>query len=302
MDDERFIVFGIHFTEKIIKLKLKTIQKKFHEALDSIYVSEEVDSFFYILIDFYFNISRIQLAMNSNLEVLKTNVLFEALEALKQQKPIQYIIGETEFYGLLFKVNAHTLIPRPETEELVEWVIKEFKTQNSEVRILDIGTGTGCIAISLAKNLVNTKVFALDVSKEAIEIAKQNANLNAIEIHFIEADILNMDSIFDFKFDIIISNPPYITEQEKQLMKPNVLDNEPHLALFVYDENPLLFYKAITQFAINNLKENGQLFFEINEYLGNDMIRLLVENNFKNIELKQDLFRKDRMIKASLKE
>lgn len=301
MDDEGFIVFRIQFTEKTIKLKLKTIQKKFHGALDSIYVSEEVDSFFYILIDFYYNISRIQLALNSNLEVLKTNVIFEALDALKQQKPIQYITGETEFYSLPFKVNAHTLIPRPETEELVEWVIKEFKTQNSEFRILDIGTGTGCIAISLAKNLPNAKVYALDVSKEAIDVAKQNANLNTIEIVFIEADILNMQFEFDFKFDIIVSNPPYIREQEKQLMKPNVLENEPHLALFVYDDNPLLFYETITQFAINNLNENGQLFFEINEYLGNDMIQLLVKNNFKNIELKQDIFRKDRMIKASLK-
>ena len=302
MDDERFIVYRIHFTEKTIKLKLKAIQNKFHEVLDSMYVSEEVDSFFYILIDFYFSISRIQLAMNSDLEVLKTDVIFEALDALKHQKPIQYIIGETEFYSLSFKVNTDTLIPRPETEELVDWVIKEFKTHNSEFRILDIGTGTGCIAISLAKNLPNAKVYALDVSKQAIEVAKQNADLNTIEIKFIEADILNMDPKFDLKFDIIVSNPPYITEQEKQLMKPNVLDNEPHLALFVYDENPLLFYEAITQFAIHNLNENGHLFFEINEYLGNDMIQLLLKNNFENIELKQDIFRKDRMIKASLKE
>lgn len=283
-------------------MKLKAIQNKFHEVLDSIYVSEEVDSFFYILIDFYFSISRIQLAINSDLEVLKVNVIFEALDALKQQKPIQYIIGETEFYGLSFNVNAHTLIPRPETEELVDWVITDFKTQNSEFRILDIGTGTGCIAISLAKNLPNAKVYALDISKEAIEVARQNADLNSIEIEFIEADILNIDPDFDFKFNIIVSNPPYITEQEKQLMKPNVLENEPHLALFVYDKNPLLFYESITQFAINNLSENGQLFFEINEYLGNDMIQLLVKNNFKNIELKQDIYRKDRMIKASLKE
>ena len=283
-------------------MKLKAIQNKFHEVLDSIYVSEEVDSFFYILIDFYFSISRIQLAINSDLEVLKVNVIFEALDALKQQKPIQYIIGETEFYGLSFNVNAHTLIPRPETEELVDWVITDFKTQNSEFRILDIGTGTGCIAISLAKNLPNAKVYALDISKEAIEVARQNADLNSIEIEFIEADILNIDPDFDFKFNIIVSNPPYITEQEKQLMKPNVLENEPHLALFVYDKNPLLFYESITQFAINNLSQNGQLFFEINEYLGNDMIQLLVKNNFKNIELKQDIYRKDRMIKASLKE
>ncbi|WNH09690.1 peptide chain release factor N(5)-glutamine methyltransferase [Thalassobellus suaedae] len=200
-----------------------------------------------------------------------------------------------------FKVNEHTLIPRPETEELVEWIIKEFKNYNSEIRILDIGTGSGCIAVALAKRLKNVKVYALDISKDALKIARKNAELNGVDIEFIEADILNINqSVFneESEFDIIVSNPPYVRDKEKELMKANVLNNEPHLALFVKDENPLQFYKAITEFAVEKLNKNGQLFFEINEFLGKDMIRLLLKNNFKNIQLKQDIFKKDRMIKG----
>ena len=199
-----------------------------------------------------------------------------------------------------FKVNESTLIPRPETEELVEWILKE--NRNRIINILDIGTGSGCIAISLAKNLPNANVYALDISKEALKTAKFNADLNDVEIEFIEADILSIyDSKLDVlshKFDIIVSNPPYVREKEKPLMKPNVINNEPHLALFVKDEKPLQFYEAITEFAINNSTKNGELFFEINEFLGRKMIQLLIDNNFKNVELKQDIFRKDRMIKA----
>ena len=279
-------------------MRLKDIQNTFHQELDAIYLKEEVDSFFYILIESYYNVSRIQLAMNPDYEVDDCNVILNALDSLKREKPLQYILGETEFYGLPFKVNEHVLIPRPETEELVEWIIKH--TDNDKQRnILDIGTGSGCIAISLAKHIKKAKVYALDVSSEALKIAKINAQLNNVNIEFIEASILEQP-IINAKFDIIVSNPPYVREKEKELMKSNVLDNEPHLALFVKDENPLLFYDAISQFAINNLSKKGLLFFEINEYLGNDMIALLNHNNFSNIELKQDIFKKDRMIKGGL--
>lgn len=285
LDDKRF-------------MRLKDIQNTFHQELDAIYLKEEVDSFFYILIESYYNVSRIQLAMNPDYEVDDCNVILNALDSLKREKPLQYILGETEFYGLPFKVNEHVLIPRPETEELVEWIIKH--TDNDKQRnILDIGTGSGCIAISLAKHIKKAKVYALDVSSEALKIAKINAQLNNVNIEFIEASILEQP-IINAKFDIIVSNPPYVREKEKELMKSNVLDNEPHLALFVKDENPLLFYDAISQFAINNLSKKGLLFFEINEYLGNDMIALLNHNNFSNIELKQDIFKKDRMIKGGL--
>jgi release factor glutamine methyltransferase len=283
-------------------LNLKDIQNTFHNELDDLYGKEEVGSFFFMLIASYYKFSRLKLAMEPEYSVGNYDAIFKALELLKKEQPIQYILGETEFYGLPFKVNEHTLIPRPETEELVERVISKFRIQNTKFRILDIGTGSGCIAISLAKNLPNAQVYALDVSREALKVAKQNAELNNVQVEFIEADILNSETWdLDFQkleFDIIVSNPPYVRELEKHLVKPNVLNNEPHLALFVKDENPLLFYTAITQFAVNKLSKSGVLFFEINEYLGKEMIQLLVDNNFTNIELKQDIFKKDRMIKG----
>lgn len=279
-------------------MKIKELQNTFHEQLDAFYEKEEVDSFFFMLIAHYYEIARIQLAMDTDLVISNSKKIIEALELLKRQKPIQYIIGETEFYGLEFKVNEHVLIPRPETEELVSWVVSEFNTKKKPLRILDIGTGSGCIAISLAKNLRNVKVYALDVSKEALKVAKGNAELNAVDIEFLELDVLETKRIRDLEFDIIVSNPPYVREKEKEKMRPNVLDNEPHLALFVKDENPLLFYNAIAQFANQNLANKGVLFFEINEFLGGNMINLLNENHFKSIELKQDIFKKDRMIKG----
>ncbi|XCF07689.1 peptide chain release factor N(5)-glutamine methyltransferase [Tamlana crocina] len=279
-------------------MKLKAIKHKFQEELGTVYPAEEIDSFFNILAETYYGVKRIQLATNPDLTLNDSEDILYALAELKNEKPIQYIIGETEFYGLNFKVNDGVLIPRPETEELVEWALKKAKP-NTAINILDVGTGSGCIAISLAKHLPKAKVFAIDVSLEALSIAKKNAQLNGVNIYFEEADILTLKrSSEEIAFDIIVSNPPYVREKEKQYMKPNVLDNEPHLALFVKDEDPLLFYKAITGFAINNLKEKGLLFFEINEFLGNAMIDLLRNKNFENIELKQDIFKKDRMIKA----
>ncbi|MDO6759095.1 peptide chain release factor N(5)-glutamine methyltransferase [Tamlana sp. 2_MG-2023] len=278
-------------------MRLKDIQKKFHQELDALYATEEVNSFFYTLIDAFYKVSRIDLAMETEMSIEDDEAIHKALKQLKKYKPIQYIIGETEFYGLPFKVNKNVLIPRPETEELVEWILKH-NNENDKINILDIGTGSGCIAISLAKYLKNASVYALDVSKAALEVAKTNAELNAVNVTFIEADILTSKTVHDIKFDIIVSNPPYVREQEQILMKPNVLENEPHLALFVKDDNALQFYKAITVFSVENLVDQGKLLFEINEFLGNEMIRLLQKYEFSNIELKQDIFRKDRMIKG----
>ncbi|GAA3625474.1 peptide chain release factor N(5)-glutamine methyltransferase [Flavivirga jejuensis] len=281
-------------------MRLKDIQGVFHKELHGINSKEEIDSFFFILIEAYYAMTRIKLALEPDYKVENYNTILNALELLKKQRPLQYILGNTEFYGLPFKVNEHVLIPRPETEELVEWIVKEqSQVNNRNLKIIDIGTGSGCIAISLAKNLPDAKIYALDISEGALSIASKNAKLNAVDIEFVKADILNYDS-HAIEFDIIVSNPPYIRELEKNMMKPNVLDNEPHLALFVADENPLQFYEAIIKFAIKNLNKNGQVFFEINEYLGNDMIQLLQKNNFSNIKLKQDIFKKDRMIKAVL--
>lgn len=285
---------------------LKDIQNIFHQELDAMYGADEVGSFFNMLIDFYLGLNRITLVLDPKYAVTKVEEqpLFEALSRLKLDEPIQYIIGETEFYGLPFKVNQNTLIPRPETEELVEWVLNELSDKKDQsLKILDIGTGTGCIAISLAKNLPNAQVFALDVSSRALKIAKENAKLNAVSIRFIEDSILDLKQELlinetDF-FDVVVSNPPYVRDREKVEIKNNVLQHEPHLALFVKDENPLLFYKAISEFAVQKLKPNGLLFFEINQYLGAEMEALLHAYAFKNCVMKRDMCGNQRMIKGT---
>lgn len=282
-------------------MQLRTIQHTFHDSLDAIYGKEEVDYFFFLLSETYFNVKRIDLAMNPNLTIEDSKPMFDALALLKQQKPIQYIVGETEFFGLPFKVNNNVLIPRPETEELVSWVLDCHSRRSDESRqisLLDIGTGSGCIAIALAKNLPNASVYALDVSEKALEVAGVNAELNAVDVTLIQKDILSKNIALSQKFDVIVSNPPYVRVQEKSMMKPNVLNNEPHLALFVEDENPLQFYKVISEFAKIALKDNGILYFEINEFLGKDTVDLLKQNGYNNIELKQDIFGKDRMVKG----
>lgn len=301
-------MYGLDAKGVVIVL-LKDIQNIFHKELDAIYGKDEVDSFFYLCMEHYLDLPRFQLALQPQFSIIKseTDTFFKVIRELKQQKPIQYILGETEFFGLPFKVNAHVLIPRQETEELVDLILRSVASSAVEksIKILDIGTGSGCIAVSLAKNLQNVEVYALDVSKEALKIAKQNAKLNKVRINFIEADILSeatWDLFFEnLDFDVITSNPPYVRELEKQEIKPNVLDNEPHLALFVEDENPLLFYKVITNFAISNLKPNGSLYFEINQYLGEETKQLLVDADFEDIELLKDLNGNDRMLKGSLK-
>lgn len=283
-------------------MKLYDIKKRFHDVLGTKYDENEIDSFFFILSEHYYKTSRIQLAVEPDYAVENTDDIFMALNDLQLEKPIQYIVGETEFYGLPFHVNNNVLIPRPETEELVDWVISEFGVRNSEFKILDVGTGSGCIAVSLAKHLPEAKVYGLDVSCEALKMAKHNAELNEVSVTFLNIDILNPNASFldELEFDVIVSNPPYVREKEKPLMRANVLNNEPHLALFVKNEAPLQFYKAITSFSTKSLKNGGVLFFEINEYLGQEMIQLLNDNNFTEIKLRQDLQKKDRMLKGVL--
>ena len=224
------------------------------------------------------------------------------LEELKTGKPIQYILGKTEFYGLPFNVNPSVLIPRPETEELVEWVLETVGSLKLAVgSLVDIGTGSGCIAISLKKNQPDFKVLAIDISKDALQTALSNAKLNEVDIEFIETDILNLKSEIEIpKSEIIISNPPYVTLHDKTQMHTNVTDFEPHTALFVPENDPLIFYKAIAEFATIHLAKNGLLFFEINESYGKETVELLADKGFKNIELRKDLSGRDRMIKASI--
>lgn len=222
------------------------------------------------------------------------------LDELKTGKPIQYILGHTEFYGLTFKVNPSVLIPRPETEELVEWVISSVGSWRLAVgNLLDIGTGSGCIAISLKKNLPEVHVSAIDISPEALKTAKENAELNDVHVDFIHANILNEKfDIENSKFEIIISNPPYITLDDKKQMHTNVTDFEPHTALFVPENDPLIFYSAIADFALKNLEKGGLLFFETNENYGEQIVELLTNKSFKNIELRKDMSGRDRMIVA----
>jgi release factor glutamine methyltransferase len=281
---------------------LKEIKNNFHEQLDALFGKDEVESFYFILTEYLHGLKRIDLALNPNFEISEEEVQkWKAIiSELKTEKPIQYIIGETWFYDSKFFVNEHTLIPRPETEELVDWIVSKFpKTQNPKpITVLDIGTGTGCIPISIKKNIPQAEVFAIDVSEEALKVANKNAIENKVEVHFILQNILDAEKL-ESKFDVIVSNPPYVRNLEKQEIKKNVLEYEPHLALFVEDNDALLFYRKIAQLAKENLTKNGQLFFEINQYLGKETVELLEQLGFKNIELKKDIYGNDRMVKCT---
>jgi release factor glutamine methyltransferase len=287
-------------------MKIKQYRTQFIETLTSLYGEDEAESFFYLILEEKQKLKRIDLALQPDLVFSEEeiNVWNTLLEQLKLEIPIQYLLGKTSFYGLDFEVNSNVLIPRPETEELVDWIIRSqkskvasqnFEDQNQKISILDIGTGSGCIAISLAKNIPNAQVFALDVSESALATAKKNAILNEVNITFLHQSILETEDL-EQEFDIIVSNPPYVRNLEKEEIKKNVLDNEPHLALFVADNDALIFYKKIAQLAQINLSTSGELYFEINQYLGKEMVELLENLGFRNIELKKDIYDNDRMI------
>ena len=307
---------------------LKEFKTYFTKQLSATYPQTEIDSFFFLLIEEKLGFQRIDSVLKADFNIPSdVSAFFNlAIKRLQKEEPIQYILGNTEFYGLPFLVNKNTLIPRPETEELVEWVLEEVAVlqniQGEKISILDIGTGTGCIPISLKHHLPNTTISAIDVSQEALITAKENAKLNSVEIDFFEADILKTENLNiiankikqsfnknevtssqtshnDVKLDIIVSNPPYVRELEKIEIKNNVLKNEPHLALFVDDNNPLIFYDKIADLAKLHLSENGLLFFEINQYLGKETVKMLEDKGFNKIELKKDFSGNDRMIKAS---
>ncbi|MEM9076565.1 MAG: peptide chain release factor N(5)-glutamine methyltransferase [Bacteroidota bacterium] len=278
---------------------LTEIKSIFHTELDQLYPKEEVDHFFYLSIEHFLGLERFVLVMQPQLTLTKDEErpFFETLSALKQETPIQYILGEVYFMELKFIVNKNVLIPRPETEELVHWVLDDVASQK-DLKILDIGTGSGCIAVALAKHLPKAEVFGLDISKEALQVATQNAEANQMEVTFHQYDILNLNLQLEHKFDIIISNPPYVRQQEKVEMRKNVKQFEPDGALFVPDDNPLLFYEAIAQFSKRNLKRGGHLYLEINQYLGQETQDLLEAHNFLEIELRKDFFGNFRMLKG----
>jgi release factor glutamine methyltransferase len=311
-------------------MQLTTYRTQFVNSLSAGVDEAEAQSFFYLVVEQVHQLKRIDLALEPTYTI--TEAQWQQWESIRlrllNQEPIQYILGSTSFYGLPFKVNPAVLIPRPETEELVEWILKSFKfipqslhqsayasSQVSSFRdsfnqahhlppttyfpkFLDIGTGSGCIAIALAKNLPEAQVSALDVSAKALEIARLNTQQNGVQINFICQNILETTKL-DQQFEVIVSNPPYVRELEKHEILPNVLEHEPHLALFVADEDPLLFYRKIGELAFESLTPTGSLFVEINQYLGEASLLLFRQIGFTQVELKKDLYGNDRMIRAS---
>jgi len=288
-------------------ITIKDVFEDYREQINGVYDINETEAITLLVIAEVTGISRasIKAFPERELTIEQSGQIKNTLAELKTGKPIQYILGVTEFYGLPFKVNPYVLIPRPETEELVEWILysegERLKVKGERLSLLDIGTGSGCIAISLKKNLAHAEVSAIDISEGALQTAKDNAVLNEVDVNFIQADILNIKpSNESAQYNIIVSNPPYVTLDDKKQMHSNVTDFEPHTALFVPEHDPLIFYRAIADFALNNLIANGLLYFEINENLGKETVELLADKGFKNIALRKDMSGRDRMIKAQL--
>jgi len=282
---------------------VKQISADFLDQLSSIYDANEVNSLYMMVLENIVNISSAKIKAFPETEISTPDGerITNILTRLATGEPIQYILGHTEFYGLTFKVNPSVLIPRPETEELVDWILSSLR--NSELAVgkfLDIGTGSGCIPVSLKKNLSDAQVSAIDISTEALQTARENAELNKVDINFVQEDILNPThySLLTAHYSLIVSNPPYVTLEDKKLMHTNVTDFEPHTALFVPENAPLIFYKAIADFASTHLEKDGLLFFEINESYGKQVVELSNNKQFTNIELRKDMSGRDRMIKA----
>jgi len=277
------------------------LEKKFQQQLSSIYPADEIRQLFMIALE-----DLIQLKANAYVLVKEQEIpseqqalLEDTLQQLALGKPIQHLTGKAYFYKNFFYVSEHTLIPRPETEELVHLIIQDQKGKN-QLNIIDIGTGTGCIPISIAQELPQHHYWAVDISQEALRIAKANAEALKQPIQFINADILEWDCVFpeELLFDVIVSNPPYITPKEKAEMHQNVLAFEPHLALFIEEEAPLLFYDHISAFAMQHLRKGGSLYFEINQYLAEETASLLRKRGFQEVEIFKDINAADRMIRA----
>jgi release factor glutamine methyltransferase len=272
----------------------------FRAELKNQFDSSEIEQLIQITFYHYFSLNKADIILDGDriLSALNIQKVNEVIQELKSNKPLAQIIGEWEFFDFTFKVNEHTLIPRPETEELVRLILEE-NSSDQQLSILDIGTGSGCIAIALNKGFSNSEVTAFDVSEEALELAAENAKNNEASVVFKKVDILAPEEI-NSKFDIIVSNPPYITKKEKELMHANVLDYEPHLALFVENEEPLLFYISIADFASKHLLKGGKLYFEINEHYGLEVKEMLLLKNFKNVNIVKDINEKDRIVTCNI--
>jgi release factor glutamine methyltransferase len=275
----------------------------YRNSLSIMYGTSEAKSMLYILLEHYFNLNKLDIAKDPDIRFSESEMLklHFGVKGLLKSKPIQYITGRTEFCGLEFVLNEYVLIPRPETEELVQMIVSHLSDFNANIHILDIGTGSGCIPISVKKSLSDSIVYGVDISEEALNVATKNALVHNVEICFKLLNILDVSSSVELpNFDVIISNPPYIRESEKKMMNKNVLDYEPELALFVSDDDPLLFYKAIAEFGKAFLNNNGFIYLEINEYLGKEMQKMLFGYGYSNIQLSKDFKGKDRFVRAQL--
>ncbi|MBI9067556.1 MAG: peptide chain release factor N(5)-glutamine methyltransferase [Salinivirgaceae bacterium] len=280
---------------------LKDISNLFKNKLHGIFEPREINQLYFMVIQNQMHIERSKILAYPETKVPNSvnSQIQNIVGRLLNNEPIQYILGETDFYDLIFKVNESVLIPRPETEELVHWIITDKQIATS--KILDIGTGSGCIAISLSKNIPDSVVFGLDVSEDALNVAKQNAILNKVATQFIQADVLSTSYLeLPNHLDVLVSNPPYVMLEEKKLMKANVLNFEPDLALYVENNKPLVFYIRIAELGKTLLKIGGKLYFEINEALHQQTIAMLEKMGYKHIIAKKDLNDKYRMIRAEL--
>ncbi|MCZ4410747.1 peptide chain release factor N(5)-glutamine methyltransferase [Cryomorphaceae bacterium 1068] len=277
---------------------IAALKLRFREELVGAYPGLEIDHFFAMAAYEVLGYSRAQLQINQNetVEDYKVEKMVSILKGLQRNEPIQYLLGFCDFYGLKFKVNSHVLIPRPETEELVRWVLDE--SGDSIQNILDLGTGSGCIAISLKKAMPHAQVFGVDKSVEALNLAQQNARINDVSMEFFGFDILKQESMGFMNFDIMVSNPPYVTYEDKERMEKNVLDFEPHIALFAPEDDPLIFYRNIVDLAEGHLKKGGKIFFEINESFGPEIRSLLMDRGFTSVEIRKDLNGRFRMAKG----
>jgi len=281
---------------------MQSCLKYIRSELSDLYSKEETEGMIRYIFEYVKNYSFSDMILHDRdvLTQKERDTVKDIISELKRHKPIQYILKETKFYGLPFNVNDNVLIPRPETEELVDWILQENKNFNGS--ILDVGTGSGCIAVSLKKSLENANVYGLDISEKALIVARSNALLNEVNVSFLKKDIINIyDSDSLQKFDIIVSNPPYVTEKEKTQMQDNVLKYEPFTALFVPDDDPLKFYRVLAELGEKKLNDNGKIFWEINENYGIDCVHLLKKHNFYHIRLCKDIRGKDRMISAEYK-
>lgn len=264
------------------------------------YSSKETKAMAFMLLEHYLRLRSVDVMVDKPITGDNSQPNWDKIiERLNQSEPIQHIIGATFFCGLEFKVSPSVLIPRPETEELVRLIVKDCFWDENPVKIVDIGTGSGCIAIALDRFMSFAKVWGWDVSDDALAIARENAHQLLSEVTFEKYDILK-DSSYDGQFDVVVSNPPYVTYAEQTSMQPNVLRFEPHLALFVEDEDPLLFYRAIADFCTKHLKIDGTCYLEINEHFGEVVKQLFLDKGFKKVEVIQDMYGKDRIVKAQL--